>query len=245
MQIEIKTIPLILYMRTGQTSCGRSGRPRLVLHVYAIPGEAQSRHVPDIRSTIRPVRTALASLGRNAAPRRIRNFKNFVARQKLMVDIHLRLLCRPITPVQCIEHRYGRRHPSSGRKTATVPSPFRPATRHAGKPPTHTTVSTSVAPMSPGHTGRAHSHNTRTYAHHRKSRASFMSLTFPITLGNSAPANFAKAKPPCRQWPHGDGAGAGKQPLRVLRERNHPSTSPAALPNDRYPPGDNPAPRSC
>lgn len=93
-------------MRTGQTSCGRSGRPRLVLHVYAIPGEAQSRHVPDINIPIRPVRTALASLGRNAAPRRIRNFKNFVARQKLMVDIHLGYSA--ITPVQCIEHRYGR-----------------------------------------------------------------------------------------------------------------------------------------
>ena len=106
LQIEIKTIPLILYMRTGQTSCGRSGRPRLVLHVYAIPGEAQSRHVPDINIPIRPVRTALASLGRNAAPRRIRNFKNFVARQKLMVDIHLGYSA--ITPVQCIEHRYGR-----------------------------------------------------------------------------------------------------------------------------------------
>ena len=106
LQIEIKTIPLILYMRTGQTSCGRSGRPRLVLHVYAIPGEAQSRHVPNINIPIRSVRTALTGLSRNATSRRIRNLKSFVARQKLMVYIHLGYSA--IAPVQCIENQYGR-----------------------------------------------------------------------------------------------------------------------------------------
>ena len=87
------------FLRTLRTAAARPSR-------LCDTGRSPSRHVPNINIPIRSVRTALTGLSRNATSRRIRNLKSFVARQKLMVYIHLGYSA--IAPVQCIENQYGR-----------------------------------------------------------------------------------------------------------------------------------------